>query len=276
MVEPHNSNFRVITTNFLGVWIFRKFTVFSACPTNTYDYNCTGTCDCLAANTKNPTQTCYRTTGVCDCLPTWSGTRCETDVDECTLGTDDCATKPNTACNNVDGGFECNCVAGYQKTAQGNCEGNCYLSRVMTKPTKWVCIHQRLRSAWASPSLIRVFAVHLKEAWDLSYPLSAQWRLWSDWADAQADLSLRWAHSHIVGFVMRQLILDIKMPCPFAGSNLSGGTLAVIFGRNCINYKAYPEAKSLFLCLGTYLEFSKHLMCCNHEGVWGLLDLRSL
>ena len=28
MVEPHSSNFRVITTNFLGVRIFRKFTVF--------------------------------------------------------------------------------------------------------------------------------------------------------------------------------------------------------------------------------------------------------
>ena len=28
----------------------------------------------------------------------------------------------------------------------------------------------------------------------LSYPLSAQWRLWLDWADAQADLSLHWAH----------------------------------------------------------------------------------
>ena len=27
MVEPHNSNFSVITTNFLGVRIFRKFTV---------------------------------------------------------------------------------------------------------------------------------------------------------------------------------------------------------------------------------------------------------
>ena len=27
-VEPHSSNFRVITTNFLGVQIFRKFTVF--------------------------------------------------------------------------------------------------------------------------------------------------------------------------------------------------------------------------------------------------------
>ena len=44
------------------------------------------------------------------------------------------------------------------------------------------------------PSLIRVFAVHMKKAWVLCYPLSEQWRLWSDWVDAQADLSLRWAH----------------------------------------------------------------------------------
>ena len=33
-----------------------------------------------------------------------------------------------------------------------------------------------------------------------------QRRLWSDWADAQADLSLRWAHTHFVGFVMSRLI----------------------------------------------------------------------
>ena len=42
-------------------------------------------------------------------------------------------------------------------------------------------------------------AVRMKKAWVLSYPLSAQQRLWS-------DLSLRWANSHIVGFVMRRLI----------------------------------------------------------------------
>ena len=57
------------------------------------------------------------------------------------------------------------------------------------------------------PCLIRAFAVRMKKGWVLSYPLSAQRRLWSDWADAQADLSLRWAHSHIVGFVMRWLEL---------------------------------------------------------------------
>ena len=55
------------------------------------------------------------------------------------------------------------------------------------------------------PSLIRVFTVRMKKAWGLSYPLSAQRRLWSDWTDAQADLSLRWAHIHFVGFVVRRL-----------------------------------------------------------------------
>ena len=44
------------------------------------------------------------------------------------------------------------------------------------------------------PSLIRVFVVRIKKAWVLSYSLSAQRRLWSDWADAQAVLSHRWAH----------------------------------------------------------------------------------
>ena len=51
-----------------------------------------------------------------------------------------------------------------------------------------------------------VFAVRMKKAWVFSYPLSARQRLWSDWADAQAHLSLRWAHSHFVGFVLSGLI----------------------------------------------------------------------
>ena len=41
-------------------------------------------------------------------------------------------------------------------------------SRLMTKPTKW---HMR------PPSLIRIFAVRMKKAWVLSYPLSARQRL---------------------------------------------------------------------------------------------------
>ena len=65
------------------------------------------------------------------------------------------------------------------------------LSHLMTKPTKW-----HVRPAKTPPSLIRVCTVHMK-AWVLSYPLSAQ---------QDSDLSLCWAHSHFVGFVMTRLI----------------------------------------------------------------------
>ena len=60
------------------------------------------------------------------------------------------------------------------------------------------------------PSLIRVFAIRMRKPWVISCPLNAQRRLWSDWADAQADLSLHWAHTHFVGFVMSRLTYD---PC---------------------------------------------------------------
>ena len=43
-------------------------------------------------------------------------------------------------------------------------------------------------------------AIRMKKAWVLSYPLSAQRRIWSGWADAQADLSLRWAHMPLCCF----------------------------------------------------------------------------
>ena len=78
---------------------------------------------------------------------------------------------------------------------------------------KWATTWQNQQNVCAPsedsdpPSLIRVFPVSMKKAWVLSSPLSARRRLWSDWVDAQADLSLRWAHSHFVGFVMSRLKL---------------------------------------------------------------------
>ena len=39
--------------------------------------------------------------------------------------------------------------------------------------------------------------------------LQADSKDWSDWADAQADLSLRWAHTHFVGFVVSRLISSV-------------------------------------------------------------------
>ena len=73
-----------------------------------------------------------------------------------------------------------------------------------------------------SPSLIRVFVGPVKKPWVLSYPLSAQRRFWSDWADVQADLNLRWVHSHFVGFVVRRLKYHekkIKLTCASLDEN---------------------------------------------------------
>ena len=80
------------------------------------------------------------------------------------------------------------------------------LSRLMTKPTKWVCAQRRLRSARASSQSDQS---SLCAQWVAKDPrfLHADSEDWSDWADTKADLSLRWAQSHNVGFVMRRLIL---------------------------------------------------------------------
>ena len=54
-----------------------------------------------------------------------------------------------------------------------------------------------------SPSLMRVWWESLLSAWRKLGSLAIHWahsKDWSDWADAQADLSLCWAHSHLVGF----------------------------------------------------------------------------
>ena len=58
-----------------------------------------------------------------------------------------------------------------------------------------------------------VFTVRMKKPWILSYPLNGQQRLWSDWADAQADLSVCWEHTHFVGFVMLRLISALHLHC---------------------------------------------------------------
>ena len=47
-------------------------------------------------------------------------------------------------------------------------------------------------------------------AWRKLRSLATHWAHiedWSDWADAQADLSLSWAHTHFVGFIVSWLKL---------------------------------------------------------------------
>ena len=72
------------------------------------------------------------------------------------------------------------------------------LSHDMTKPTKWLCAQQRLRSAWASAQSDQSSLCTQWVAKDPSFRHA-------DRGNALADLSLRWAHTHFVGFVMSQL-----------------------------------------------------------------------
>ena len=74
-------------------------------------------------------------------------------------------------------------------------------NKMSVRPAK-TQISLGIRPVWS------VFAVRMKKAWVLSYPVSAQRRLWSDWADAQADPSLQWAHTHLVGFAMSWLMYN--------------------------------------------------------------------
>ena len=72
----------------------------------------------------------------------------------------------------------------------------------MTKPTKWLCAQRRRRSAWASAQSDQS---SLCAQWIAKVPsfLHVDSKDWSEWTNAQADLSLHWAHIHFVGFVMR-------------------------------------------------------------------------
>ena len=101
----------------------------------------------------------------------------------------------------IEDNFTCmqvNCISNWEHNK----------SRRVTKPTKWhvrpakTQISLGIRSVWPESSL---------STWRKRGSLATHWAhseaLWSDWADAQADLSLRWAHSHIVGFVSSRLIM---------------------------------------------------------------------
>ncbi|XP_053372974.1 uncharacterized protein LOC123561094 [Mercenaria mercenaria] len=90
------------------------------CTGNSYGEDCRNTCDCEQNHTTSTTQQCENVNGTCLCLSTWTGERCEIDVDECTLGTDNC-NKSNEGCHNTEGGFVCSCFIGFKKDANRTC-----------------------------------------------------------------------------------------------------------------------------------------------------------
>ena len=67
-------------------------------------------------------------------------------------------------------------------------------SHLMTKPTNRMCTLRRLRSAWANfAQADQSLCMCSVGSRGPKVSSCGHRRLWSDWADAQADLSLRWA-----------------------------------------------------------------------------------
>ena len=84
-------------------------------------------------------------------------------------------------------------------------------NKVTVRPAK-TQISLGIRPVWSASSL---------SAWRKLGSLATHWahsQDWSDWADAQADLNIHWAHSHIVGFVVRRLM------CAWRNRELSSNT----------------------------------------------------
>ena len=80
-----------------------------------------------------------------------------------------------------------------------------HLSHDMTKPTKWSVLLAKTQISLGS---CPVWGQFLLSAWRNLGSWDTHWAHsedWSDWADAQADLSLHWGHTHFVSFVMSWL-----------------------------------------------------------------------
>ena len=91
-----------------------------------------------------------------------------------------------------------------------SCAGSCTvkMSHDMTKPTMW---HVRPVKTQISLGICPVWSESSLSEWRKVRPLATHWahsKDWSDWAKAQVDLSLRWPHTHFVGFVTRRLKLE--------------------------------------------------------------------
>ncbi|XP_053386927.1 uncharacterized protein LOC123542089 isoform X2 [Mercenaria mercenaria] len=96
-----------------------------------YGRNCLQTCSCLNGN-------CDKRTG-CVCNPGWAGTRCDTDIDECSTEQVVCL-KENSVCVNVIGSAICSCGTGYQNLS-GVCQDIDECNEIKKNDCDQICIN---------------------------------------------------------------------------------------------------------------------------------------
>ena len=110
------------------------------------------------------------------------------------------------------------------------------------------------------PSLIRVFAVRSVGSSAPKLSSCGQLRLWSDWADAQADLSLRWAHMPLCWFchkAARMKLVELKFLKDFHWR------LLILLSIGFVKYRSKVVSSSFFICFSIisywrFPEISEH------------------
>jgi hypothetical protein len=70
-----------------------------------YGAECDSPCTCELAGT----QSCDINNGTCTCVLGYSGSTCETNIDDCMVGTADAACKNEGVCTDLVNGFSCDC-----------------------------------------------------------------------------------------------------------------------------------------------------------------------
>jgi len=90
-------------------------TLFAVCDGNRYGVNCANTCSCvgIGANHCDPVSGCV-------CNAGWTGSSCESEIDEC-LSTSPSCTASNQECVNTIGSYQCHCKTGFEN-ATGTCQ----------------------------------------------------------------------------------------------------------------------------------------------------------
>ena len=113
--------------------------------------------------------------------------------------------------------------------------------------------------------------LRLKEPRGLSYPLSGQRRLWSDWADAQADLSFRWAYMPFCWFCHDAAQISLILWMFMFDGSLSSQTSQL--NRSMTKPRKRPvHPGKTQISLGVCPVWSKSLLCAQ----WVAKDPRFL
>ena len=136
-------------------------------------------------------------------------------------------------------------------------------SKMAVRPAK-TQISLGIFPVWSESSL---------SAWGKLGSLSTQGRLWSDWADTRADLSLRWAHTHFVGFVCHGSFVfcsGLVQPRDWKGSPYY---LMYMQQTQCQTlrklYRISSQHSNVTSCYIHHKNCKEvSIFCCNYSKIW--------